>query len=549
MRANTKGLTFSLVASAAALSLAASTAPAVADPSAPVHIGRAETDQRQRGSFSVIAASDAAGATVTSVSATVRRGDTVVAEVASLTPHAKPDRFTVPADAPLKLTEDGGTIPELGRYTIDVTATDSAGNTETRRNAGTLDFTLRPELTLTASKPTWQDRSARPHGRLTGVQPGSGDEVALPGRTVDVSRTDGVNDTTHAVTTSANGEFTAPAFPLTAPRGTFRAAFFESGVPVQGAVTRDAVITEYEQRPVNLTATADRARVLPGEKATVSGRVLYGTAPAAGVAVRIRLTHGTTESHFDTTVTTDRNGRFTARVAAMPQRRLDGWVARPVDGFLGGSATGKLAHPAAATIEVHKATLAADGQVKVRGQIRTASESGLHTPGPHAVRIERSADGRTGWKQVGSGQTVGRIFTKLTGKVTAGGYFRVRHPLSDAFLDTTSPVVHLPRTETRIVSVNATPEPVRKGAKLTVTGTAGEKVGTVWKALAAKPVELWFQPKGSTTWSRVTRATTNAEGRASFTAKAQESGTWTIRYYGNTTRLDSVATGDVVEVR
>ena len=36
-------------------------------------------------------------------------------------------------------------MPHYGRWTVQVTATDSAGNTTTRDDAGTLDFTLRPE--------------------------------------------------------------------------------------------------------------------------------------------------------------------------------------------------------------------------------------------------------------------------------------------------------------------------------------------------------------------------------------------------------------------
>ncbi|MFI1018066.1 hypothetical protein [Streptomyces sp. NPDC020965] len=551
MRADTKGLKVSLVASAAALALAATTAPALAadEPTAPsVHIGAAVTEKLQRGSFSVFAASDTPRATITAVSATVRQGDTVVADIPALTPGTNPERFAVPADALLKLTEDGGTIPALGRYTVDVTATDSTGATATRRNAGTLDFTLRPALTLDASQPSWQDRNARPQGRLIGIQPGSGDEVALPGRTVDVSRTDIADGATHPVTTTANGDFTAPAFPLTAPKGTFRAEFAESGKEVNGTATRDSSVSEFEARPMTLTATADRTRVLPGEQATITGRAMYGTEPAANTTVRVRLTRAGVESAFGATAVTGTDGRFTVRVAAMSHYRMDAWEAVPADPYTGGSAGAPLAHPSDITLAMTKAYLAADGQLKVSGTLRRVLESGVLPYGSPTIVVERSENGKTGWKQAGSGVARGSEIRNLTGKAVSGGHFRLRHPVSDTYTEAVSPVFPLNRAETRIASVNAGPEPVKKGGTLTVTGIAGERAGTKWKALDDTSVQLWFRATDSTVWSRVAYDTTDSAGRASFKVKATKAGTWNIRYYGNPTRMNAVGTGDHVKV-
>ncbi|MFI1018064.1 hypothetical protein [Streptomyces sp. NPDC020965] len=551
MRANPRGLTFSLVASVAALSLAGATAPAVAaaEP-ATIYIGTAVTDRLQRGSFSVVAWSDAPGATVTAVSAKVRQGDIVVAEIPALTAVGKPDRYGVPADAVLKLAEDGGTVPALGRYAIDVTVTDSAGGSVTERGAGTLDFTLRPELTLEVGKPSWQDRNARPQGRLTGVQPGSGDVVALPGRTVDVSRTDGTGVATHAVTTTANGDFTAPAFPLTAPSGGFRAVFAESGTEVNGTAIRDGAVSDHEKRPVNVTASVDRPWVLPGERAKVSGRAMYGTEPAANIAVRVQLTKAGAESPYVHTATTGADGRFSVQVAARTQINLRGWVARPADPFLGGSATGELAHPAEIAIAVEKPSLAADGAIKVIGKAKAVYEKGEYLDySPQEARIERSTDGKTGWKSVGSGNVNQYQYFQLTGKAPAGGHFRVRMMPGKSWVETVSPVFRLNRAETRIASVNAGPEPVKKGGTLTVTGIAGEKSGSTWKALAKKPVQLWFRANGATTWSRIAYDTTDSAGRVSIKVMAVKDGTWNVRYYGNTVQMDAVGTGDYVDVR
>ncbi|MFI1018062.1 hypothetical protein [Streptomyces sp. NPDC020965] len=554
MRADQTGLKLSLVASVAALALAATAAPALALAAPRVTIGAVITDPEQRGSFSVTAWTSDWENGITGVSAKIRQGDTVVTEVPALV-RDDYGRFALPHSAALRLTEDGGTIPTLGRYTVDVTATVKTGATATRTNAGTLHFTLRPALTLETGVPSWQERSVRPQGKLTGVQPGSGDVVPIAGRTVDVSRTDGKGAATHAVTTGENGEYTAPAFPLTAPSGSFRAEFSEHSALVDGASKVDRALTEHQARQVDITATGDRTRVLPGEQATITGRALFGTDPAANTALRVRLIGKQLKpgnEPYETLVTTDADGRFTVRQTGLSDRRIEGWEARPVDPFLSGSVTGVLTHPTPGRITAGESSLGANGTVKVTGSFSSLHrDPEFHEAQPHALRIERSADGKTGWKSVGSGTGWAHpdsVFT-LTGKVSAGGHFRVRHLEDDHFTDTVGPVFRLHRNETRIASVNANPEPVKKGATLTVTGIAGEKIGSTWKALGKKPVQLWFQANGSTKWSRVDHGTTDTVGRASFTATAVKDGTWNIRYYGSSTRFDSTASGDYVDVR
>lgn len=198
-------LRLSLTAAVAAVALAATTAPALADttPAATptVGIGRAVTDDTQRGTFAVTAWTDAPQAKVTAVSARIRQGDTVLADIPSLTPGPTWDptqaaTYRLPAEATLKLVEDGGTLPSLGTYAIDVTATDSLGNKLTRTDAGRLDFRLRPDLvSFGVGVPAWDDRNARPQGNLSAVQPGSGDIVPLPDRTVTVRRDDAADET------------------------------------------------------------------------------------------------------------------------------------------------------------------------------------------------------------------------------------------------------------------------------------------------------------------------------------------------------------------
>ncbi|MFE7131439.1 hypothetical protein ACFVIM_11310 [Streptomyces sp. NPDC057638] len=567
MRADRQGLRLSLVASAAALALAAPAAPALAsapaaqdDPS-PVGVGMTQTDPGQRGVFTTRTWTTSPGnATVVSASARIRQGDTVVAELPALASLGQ-GRFTVPTDQPLKLTEDGGTMPAIGRYAIDVTATDSAGATTTKRSAGVLDFTLRPALTLTVPAASYDDPHARPHGRLTGIQPGSGDQVALTGRTVELLQRHDRGTTLRTVTTAENGDF-AEAVPLPGPTGDFTASFAEASVQVNGKAKTTTKVTAAPARQVTLTADADRTRVRPGEKATVTGQARFGDAPAAGVELRVELVRERPYPDWDTepvpgsTVTTDAEGRFTATLPGVSDPRFQGFTARVTSPYLTGESTAKpLAHPSEARIDGVTGTLGADRTVTLTGTFGPRYPSPLHRDHPFPLLLEHSANGTTGWKTLSTTRkemwAYGLPFT-VTGKAPAGGHFRVRHAGGDHYTDTVGTTVALHRAETRIASVNATPEPVRKGATLTVTGIAGEKTGTTWKALPDKRVQLWFLPNGSTTWSRVGYDTTDAVGRASFTTTAQRDGTWIIRYYAgtqDTARFDSVATGDYVDVR
>lgn len=552
-----------LVASAAALSLAAGALTFVAAPvalaadPATVGIGAALTDPNQRGAFAVNAWTDAEGAAVTAVSAKLRQGDTVVAELPALTERSwDKGKFRVPDDALLKLTEDGGSLPSLGAYAIDVTATDSKGNTLTKRDAGRLDFTLRPVLSFDLGTPSHEDPTARPQGKLVGVQPGSGDRVPLPGRTVEVRRTSPAEDAGRTGTTSDSGDFTTEAYPLSRPNGEFRATYTENSEQVRGTTTAESRVWRYRTRPVTVTATADRTRVLPGEQVTITGQVLDGTAPAAGVALWAGLGRDTSRSAYGKQVVTDSEGRFTVQVPGVTGVYLNRWLVVPENGFLNGSADGPLVLPEESTVQALRATLAANGQVSVSGLFRARYQMAGPVRGSQRVQIERSPDGRTGWKVLGGGhaEVIGmdnwrnESFT-VKGSGGTSAYYRVRHLTSDEFAESTSQVFRMSRTATRVTSVNAAPEPVRKGATVTVTGVLGEQSGTKWKAMVGKPVQLWFQAKGTTKWKLITKGTSGANGRTALRGKAAVDGTWLIQYLGDATHFNSTGVGDFVDVR
>ncbi|GAB7039862.1 MULTISPECIES: hypothetical protein [Catenuloplanes] len=94
------------------------------------------------------------------------------------------------------------------------------------------------------------------------------------------------------------------------------------------------------------------------------------------------------------------------------------------------------------------------------------------------------------------------------------------------------------------VTLNATPEPVRKGAKLTAKGV----FSTDGKAGANTKVQIWFKADGSSAWTRKATVTTNAKGAYSANVKATASGTWKAVVPATGSRNEVVAY-DAVPIR
>ncbi|MDP9799897.1 hypothetical protein J2S43_008409 [Catenuloplanes nepalensis] len=94
------------------------------------------------------------------------------------------------------------------------------------------------------------------------------------------------------------------------------------------------------------------------------------------------------------------------------------------------------------------------------------------------------------------------------------------------------------------VTLNAAPEPVRKGTKLTAKGV----FSTDGRAAANTKVQIWFKADGASAWSRQATVTTNAKGAYGRTFKATTSGTWKAVVPATGSRNEVVAY-DAVRVR
>ncbi|MEV5842806.1 calcium-binding protein [Streptomyces sp. NPDC051985] len=101
------------------------------------------------------------------------------------------------------------------------------------------------------------------------------------------------------------------------------------------------------------------------------------------------------------------------------------------------------------------------------------------------------------------------------------------------------------------LTVNAAPEPVKKGKTLTVTGKLSRASWDDNKShgYAGQSVKLQFRKKGSTTYTTVKTVRTSSTGTLKTTVTAARDGYFRYSFGGTATTAPSTATGDYVDVR
>lgn len=101
------------------------------------------------------------------------------------------------------------------------------------------------------------------------------------------------------------------------------------------------------------------------------------------------------------------------------------------------------------------------------------------------------------------------------------------------------------------VTVNASPEPVKKGRTITVSGKlsrANWESGS-YTGYEGRPVKLQFRKKGSTTYTTLKTITSGSHGALKTTTKAVRDGYFRFVFAGTTTTGPATAAGDFVDVR
>ncbi|MBW8796423.1 MAG: hypothetical protein JF597_23350 [Streptomyces sp.] len=101
------------------------------------------------------------------------------------------------------------------------------------------------------------------------------------------------------------------------------------------------------------------------------------------------------------------------------------------------------------------------------------------------------------------------------------------------------------------VTVNASPEPVKKGRTVTVTGRlsrANWESGS-YTGYQGQAVKLQFRKKGSSTYTTLKTVTSGSAGALRTTTKAKADGYFRFVFAGTATTGPATAAGDFVDVR
>ncbi|MEW2046882.1 hypothetical protein [Streptomyces sp. NPDC005476] len=101
------------------------------------------------------------------------------------------------------------------------------------------------------------------------------------------------------------------------------------------------------------------------------------------------------------------------------------------------------------------------------------------------------------------------------------------------------------------LTVNAAPEPVKKGRTITVTGKLSRANWDTGKyaGYSTQAVKLQFRKKGSTTYSTVKTVKTSTTGALKTTVKASVDGYYRYSFAGTSTTPAVSAAGDFVDVK
>ena len=101
------------------------------------------------------------------------------------------------------------------------------------------------------------------------------------------------------------------------------------------------------------------------------------------------------------------------------------------------------------------------------------------------------------------------------------------------------------------LTVNATPEPVTKGKKVTVVGKLSRANWDLhgYYGYTVQPVKLQFRKKNSDTYTTLKTLTTDGHGQLKTTSTATVDGYWRFQFAGTATTPAVTTYGDYVDVR
>lgn len=104
------------------------------------------------------------------------------------------------------------------------------------------------------------------------------------------------------------------------------------------------------------------------------------------------------------------------------------------------------------------------------------------------------------------------------------------------------------KASTKFATMNAKPEPVKRGERLTVKGRLQRQVGGDWQNATKQTVRIRFKKKGTKNWTTVGTDKTGAKGKFSKKFTAGKDGTWRVIFKGDSTHDSAKSRKDYVNV-
>ncbi|MEV6506129.1 hypothetical protein AB0M61_08370 [Streptomyces sp. NPDC051642] len=101
------------------------------------------------------------------------------------------------------------------------------------------------------------------------------------------------------------------------------------------------------------------------------------------------------------------------------------------------------------------------------------------------------------------------------------------------------------------LTANASPEPVKKGKTITVTGklTRADWERGTYTGYVSQPAKLQFRAKSSSSYTTVKTVTTGKSGALTTTVKAAQDGYFRYVFAGTSTTGSATAAGDFIDVK
>ncbi|GII52370.1 hypothetical protein Pth03_07590 [Planotetraspora thailandica] len=427
-------------------------------------------------------------------------------------------------------TGDTVTTDEAGHFTVPVTArwwqmsvSASIHATETVASAeAQLDLFPHSDVRITASADSSVVSAASPTSTFSGRLEYLSDDHSwkpLPDRKIQISQP-GPPSVSATTTTSADGSFSKTV--TLSPSSVTQ----QVSVLWRPATTEDTTFFKSPMVFVDIHPGFSPAIGRLSGSLSSSGTVsLAGTVTGATLRVPVTIEYSRDGSTGWTDVTTvETLGTFTSKFTApaVPAYYRAEIVAHGYDGAISGFV--KL-DKTVTSISAFGVTVDPAGTLNVRANV---SPSNLTVP----VRIEYSADGKTGWKTAKSGTVTGGFSTSLKAPL-AMAYYRAEIVAAPYYKGSTSRVLKVGRAPTRITGLKVSTTRVKKGSYFTITGVL-QKYSSGWKALTGQRVSIVYHVKGGTALHLYGSVLTGTGGRFTAKIKATREAYWMPRYPGGT---------------